>query len=531
MGVRDIKIHRRSTSLIQPIVPDLAFNELKFLRESNEHQDEQNLVDGNMRKSNNQDRKRDAEREEISAYFDQRNRKNDSAPDRRTARRSNLVVDDEMLTDHEDVREGGSSPRLPNGELTAIPYLGFGSKGTIGKSTNPPPSTTTYLTWSESGDGLATSGKSKPAFKTALETGQLTVRRPTAVRRSKHENHFAPANDMSKEPDRNRIDALKRRKASPRRIRVPEKINVYTDLGIAEPIPSTEMLRDSKSQSLPTEQPKKSTHDQRKRAHAAGHAKTPSSDGESFRTSDILKIRRRLQGLADIPPSELTNTQAPPRDKENVPPASSSSPTAKILRTAHGAMMQHQLEMSVQSPIRIRQSNTFDAFQHEHPSYHPMVFQHQPGPHLRDPSEENFEHPADSNLAFLKDRYVEQQEWQDAHDAYDEAVDPEDEEMLDTYAVGELEHQSIENDAGDLRSAYVFSTPGMNVRSLSRQDHRPPTRGRDTPWSRSGITTIRGGTSSYNTLTEQDRSIGEDRIVDRKFEDGLEGFWRPNRLY
>jgi hypothetical protein len=525
--------HRRSTSLIQTIVPDLAFNELKFLRESNEHQDEQNLVYDKIRKPGNQDRKRDVEREEISAYFEQRNQKPDSAPDRRSTRKPNLVVDDEILTDHEDVREGGSSPRLPDGELTAIPYLAFGSKGTISKNTNPPQSTTTYLTWSESGNGLATSGKLKPAFETALEAGQLTAPRPTAARQSRRDTHVTPASDKSKEPGRDRIGVSKSRKATPRRIRVPANINVYNDPGVTEFISLTAMPRDSESQSLPTERPKNSTRDQRKRAHAADDANTPSSDGESFHTSDILKIRSRLQGLADPLPSEPKITHAPPHDKENVPPPSSSSPTAKILRTAHGAMVQHQLEMAVQPPVRTRQRNTFDAVQREHPSYTPTVFRHQPGPHLRDPSEENFEHPATRNSASLKNHYAEQQTWQDMHNVYDEAVEPENEEMLDTYALGELQHRSIEADAGDFRWASVYSTPGIrfNVRSLSCQDHRPSTRGRDTPWSRSGIATVSGGISSHNTLTEQNMSIGEDRVVDQEFEDGLEGFWRPNRLY
>lgn len=181
--------HRGSTSLTQTIVPDLAFNELKFLRESNEHQDEQHLDNGNIRKPSNQDRKRDVEREEISAYFERRNQTPDSTFHKQTTKIPNLVVDDEILTYHEDAREGGSSPRLPDGELTAIPYLGFGSKGTTSKNTNPSPSTTTYLTWSESGNGLATSGKPKPAFETALEAGQLTAPKSTAARQSRRETH------------------------------------------------------------------------------------------------------------------------------------------------------------------------------------------------------------------------------------------------------------------------------------------------------------------------------------------------------
>jgi hypothetical protein len=512
-------------------VPDLAFNELKFLRESNEHQDEHHVVHGNMPKSSNQDRKREVEREKISAYFDQRNQKPDLAPDRRTTRTNLVVIEGEMLTDHEDVREGGSSPRLPDEELPVVPYLGFGSKGTISKSTNPPPSTTSYLTWSESGDGLAASRKRKPDFKTALEAGQLSVPRPAAMRRSRRDIPKLSASDTAKGPNKNRTSVSKSQRATLGRIRVPENINVYTDLDVAESVPSIETLRDTKSQSSPTERPKKGTRHQRKRAHAADLTRTPSSGDESFYTSDILKIRSRLQGLAEPLPSEPISTHALPHDKENVPPPS-SSPTAKILRTAHGAMMQHQLGMSVQSPASIRQRYGPDSVQRQRPSYPPTLFPHQAEPHLRPLSEENFEYLSTGRSASLKDRYAEQHAWQDMHDAYDEVVEPEDAEMLDAYAIGELQLQDIDNDAGYQRYAYVHSTLGtrFNVRSLPRPDHKPSKRRRDTPWSRSGIATTRGGTS-HNTLTEKDVSIREDRIVDQDFEDGLEGFWRPNRLY
>jgi len=526
-------MHWRGASLIHPLVPDLAFNELKFLRESNEHQDEQHLVHDSMRRSNNQDKKRETEREEISAYFDQRNPQHDSAPDRRTTKNSNILVDGETLTDHEDVREGGSSPKLPDGELTANPYLGFGSKGTISKSTHPQPSTTTYLTWSESGNGIPMYGKQEPPFETALEAGELTAPKPTVVRRSKRDIHVISANDHTELPERNRIDVRNRQRATSRRVRVPENINVYTDMGVTEPVSSKEMLRDCKSQSLPVERPRKSTRGQRKRTHAVEHANTLSSGGESFHTSDILEMRTRLQWLAETRPSEPKSTHAPPHDKENIPPDSSSSPTAKIIRTAHGAMMQQQLEMSVKSPERIRQQNAFDVVELEHPSYPLPYFQHRPEPHLRDPSEVNFERSATRGSAALMGYYTEQRAWQDMHNAYDGVVEPEGEETLDTYAMGELEHQSIENVVEDHRYAGVYSTPGIssNARFLSRQNRRPSTRGQDTPWSRSGIETVCRGTSSHNTLAEQDVLSREDRSLDQEFEDGLEGFWRPNRLY
>jgi hypothetical protein len=525
---------------MQPTVPDLAFNELRFLRESNEHQDEQHLVHEKKGNSGKQDRKRDVEREEISAYFDQRNQKHDSPPVRRTTRRQNLVFDDDVLADHEDVREEGSSLRLSNGELPAVPYLGFESKGANSKGNNPPLSTTSYLTWSESGDDLAKSGKRKSAFEASLEVGQLTVPNPTRTRRSPHDVSKISTNDIAEGPSRNQIDVSKRQRETPGRIRVPEIINVYTDLDVTEPTPSTGLLRDSKSQSLATELLKKAKHDRQTSAHKAEHTRLPSSGDGSFHTSDILRIRGRLRELAEPLQSVLKSTHAPLPDKENVLPpssssssSSSSSPTAKIIRTAHGAMMQHQLEMSVQSPASIRQSNAFNAVQRKPPRHPSTAFRHQPDSVVRDLAKENFEH-AIPNHAYLVSHHVEQQVRQEMHDAWNESVELEDEEMLDTYNMGGLQHQSIEHGAGDSRYAYDYSTATMrsDVRSPSRQHHRPPsTRERDTPWSRSDIAPARGGTSSHATLTKQDVSIRGDRGVDQEFDNGLDGFWKPNRLY
>ena len=510
-------------------MPDLAFNELKFLRQSNEHQDEQYMAQSNMRKSSNQDKKREAQRQEISAYFEQRNRRHVITPEKRTARRPTLAVDGDMLADYVDMGKGGSSPRLSDGELPAIPYLGFGSKGAISKGSKPrPSSTTSYLTWSESGDGLATSRKRKPAFETTLEASELTVTRPKQVRRSQRDSQKVSANDASKGRTKGRSNVSKRHEAKTTRIRVPADIDVYTDLGIFESNPSIEMR--SKSQSLPEMRPNESSRDQRKHPHAVNHAGTLSSDDKSFRTSDILKLRNRLHRLAEPLPSGPESTYAPPHDKENVPPTSSSSPTAKILRIAHEAMLQHQLEMPAHSPPRLQQETVFETVRRQHPSYPSTEFRHQFERDLRVQDVDNFHQPVTMNSASLMGNYVELQAM---HDAHGEEVESENAEIMDEYIVDEPQYRSAEADIGNLRYTHVYSKPGIrsNMRSWSRQDHMPPTRERDMPWSRSDLATTRRDTSSHNTLTRQDMSIREVRVADHEFEDGLEGFWRPNRLY
>jgi hypothetical protein len=149
MGVRSPRACLSSLWLTYATVPDLVFNELKFLQDPHEHQDEGQSEDDNRRPTV-RDRKREIEREEISAYFNQRTPRDhalEPSLSRQTETRRNLPRHDNQ---QDDLPEGGSSPILPDEELTANPYLGFGSRGTVNHSGNPHPSGSTYLTWSES---------------------------------------------------------------------------------------------------------------------------------------------------------------------------------------------------------------------------------------------------------------------------------------------------------------------------------------------------------------------------------------------
>ena len=130
-------------------VPDLAFNELKFLRNHTEHQDEHQF-DETHHEPSNQRKKREIEREEISAYFNQR--KSDIGASHSSPKMPKATNQRPAAEQGESIsaREGGSSPILPEEELAAKPYLGFGSRGAVNQSSHPQPSGTTYLTWSES---------------------------------------------------------------------------------------------------------------------------------------------------------------------------------------------------------------------------------------------------------------------------------------------------------------------------------------------------------------------------------------------
>ena len=80
---------------------------------------------------------------------------------------------------------------------------------------------------------------------------------------------------------------------------------------------------------------------------------------------------------------------------------------------------------------------------------------------------------------------------------------------------------------------YTYATldarPAM--RFLSFRYDRPPKQSHDIPWSRGGMSATHRNDASHAATLERGLMNEEGHIGDRDFDDGLEGFWRPNRLY
>jgi hypothetical protein len=111
--------------------------------------------------------------------------------------------------------------------------------------------------------------------------------------------------------------------------------------------------------------------------------------------------------------------------------------------------------------------------------------------------------------------------------------DPEDDEMLDGYNMFEPHIDDNAHAMVDEGFAYTYAPPTshLDARSLSYRHERPSTRLRGIPWSRGDVSTTLRDTSSHIIPAERGSSVEIDRVGGREFEDGLEGFWKPNRLY
>lgn len=509
--------------LITTTVPDLAFNELKFLRNHDEHQDEHQLDDTHHEPSH-QRKKRHAEREEISAYFNQRKSDNGAShPSPRKPRASNRRSILEQV-EPSSVQGGGSSPILPEEELTAKPYLGFGSRGAVNQSSHPQPSGTTYLTWSETEAEPDMRANNILNHKSAQELDQLSTPKVLENLIRKRRKEFRSINDIANEPmQENHFKVQHGQWSASRRIRGPTGVETYTQRNEArhDPRAATQEPHDSTSLSLPTRPLADSALVQRQDRQQKRQVLP--SDAESFRTSDILKIRGRLSALADKPLSDVHHIDASQSNKENVQPAS-SSPMAKILRTAHQAISKTR-EEPIRQPSR-RSDHVYSRLHETEPgiSSHLHALQsHQlretfprksaGGQLTRQPL-----HPPSS----VPEQYADQRvRREDLFEASYTAVHPEDDEMLDNVV------ESQPRIGSDQAFAYAHS----NMHSISHQHVRPSIRARDISWSRSGLSNVFEDTLSRVATADRSVPADQDHFDGINFDDGLEGFWRPNRLY
>ena len=516
------------------IVPDLVFNELKFLRDPREHQDERQTV-SNDHKPSVQDKKRDLEREEISTYFDRRTSR-DPALDpslggRTVARQAPRHGNEERS----DLPEGGSSPILPDEELTSIPYLGFGTKGAINQSGNLQPSATTYLTWSESVAGSDNEMRHAANAKFTRESGQPSTSKKPQQRRPERDLTSRPPSGTVKPPVRKgQPDVPRGQWATSRRTRGLAKVEVYVQPGNMEPDrpPSKRTVHDNTSVSLPMRPPMGPARQLQQ--ETIPDQQGLSSDVESFNTSDILKVKGRLEALGEEAPPIIQNARSSYSDKENVQPIS-SSPTAKMLRIAYEAMAKGY-EEPIRRSLKVtdRMFRRVDEDPRGHISHASEIEGSRPKRlHLQDLDVNEFAYRPMSPHATMRGQVAHQRMQHDAENVSAVGFDPEDDEMLDKYALLEPPFADYADTAPDHVPAYTYAPLDAepDIHSLSFRYDRPSTRAHDFSWSRGGMSATHRGTPSFVATAEQGLLHEEDHIGDRDFEDGLEGFWRPNRLY
>lgn len=562
-------------------VPDLAFNEMKFLRDFNQHQD-QHGDHGSLRKPSNQEKKREAEREEISAYFNERaphDRNPGPRLDVRQTGEQTLAVDARVPNHDGRLDHEGSSPMLREEELPAVPYLGFGSKGTANQSSNPHPSTTSYLTWSESVPGHVQPEKTLFDHKAIRKTSRLPVAAKTQTQRLEHHAEATTKPNRERPVPGNQSQQTQGYWEKSRRTKGPAAVDVYvpSDPSGHEPSTGVRRARDTTSLSLPTAPPKMSQAGRQKMNEHQDH---PPSGAETFHTSDILKVRGRMDALARPPQQGALSDFTRHSDKENIGP--STSPMAKVLRMAQGAMMQNRLEPEAQprtatlqpddrfvpaengdlhysrAPIQHQMAqhrlqnlahvveNTVRPPTATLPNYRcgvtqrddlytpPAPFQLQMArPHLRSLAHQEYSLSPNLASTSLRSHYNDQRLQQDIQDHQNAYVNPDDADMLDVYSPAKPGFSGFASSTGDQAHGFAYTAPTQSdLHSLHFRYDRPSTRMRGTPWSRGDVSTTLRETPSHMYTGQQDMSAREDQdLGGLQLDDGLKGFWRPNRLY
>jgi hypothetical protein len=374
-----------------------------------------------------------------------------------------------------------------------------------------------------------------PDLGYALEACQQSAAKGLPMSRPKDHQRTRPIDTNAERSTRKRQPEVQRGHwSASRRTRDPTKVEVYIQPDNAGQSPSRSKrdVHDTTSLPLPSRTPLKPTRDwQQKPVHR--QEASPSNDG-SFHTSDILKVRGRLDELAEEAPLSTKSIQVPRSDKENAQPMS-SSPTAKILRIAHDAMAETHKEPVTRPSRKMHQPSSPTNETEQWPPLRALSNPRHESirSHLRDPTNDELTHRSVYVSPAMRAHYFNQGMQQNEEVTSAAVFDPEDDEMLDGYNA--LEPQIDENaySVTDEGFSYTYAPPASHLdgRSLSNRHDRPSTQARGVPWSRGEVSTILRGTSSHIIQAERGSSVEIDRIGGREFEDGLEGFWKPNRLY
>ncbi|KAI7692079.1 hypothetical protein KC322_g11031, partial [Hortaea werneckii] len=143
-------------------LPDLAFNEMRFLQKPKDHQDA--MSGSQAAKGPTKKDRKHAQDEEISAYFAAQRRDPDGKQD-----------DPSRIGSRQDrrrdspIRARQASP--PPVELPEKPFLGFGSKGTQQDRSRKHDHGTSYYSWSESAAPAGAEEGNAPILNAAFATG------------------------------------------------------------------------------------------------------------------------------------------------------------------------------------------------------------------------------------------------------------------------------------------------------------------------------------------------------------------------
>ncbi|KAK3706304.1 hypothetical protein LTR37_012819 [Vermiconidia calcicola] len=306
-----------------PGLPDLAFNEMRFLKRPKEHQDE--AEDGEAPRQSKKKQRSKAREEEISAYFNAKQPAN-AQPTGPLNQRSRPERDEIGQSQDDGRRRRKSSPPAVV-ELPDKPFLGFGSKGARHESLDSQIDRATYYSWSESVRRVSQPPRERPLAAPACDAGQLSAKRPHSTqRRSTEARGGKRSANVDRSPsDKQRDNTNHGQWVQTRRTRGPALVEVYQPPAVG----FGPKHKDGRDHTSPTRTTVQSLprHPDNNIGRSGCKLEVPRDNTrppDSYHTSDILKIYDEHPGRVDSPaPKHQHRSHDGGHDKENADPESS----------------------------------------------------------------------------------------------------------------------------------------------------------------------------------------------------------------
>lgn len=330
-------------------VPDLVFNEMRFLQRPKEHQDE-GAKEPQTKRSRKKDRKRE-QQEEISAYFAEKRPKGEAVAKADRNDVDHPTQQDERRRDRSPSRgrHGTRTHEGPPLELPGKAFLGFGSRGA--RPSSRCSRSTTPLSWSES-------QRRSPSVH--------DVQGSRSPRRTHHGRIGRQSRQDGKHGRRKRACDERLPYAPNNSKGLRDYTRTQRDKRMPSSAPTYEQTKPTKRASIDQEQMATRTKEtsnitlpsvQRPpRQRSKDDLEKDRMSQHSGHTSDILQVR--LAVLDD--PGTKTLAGEPPAEDQPGHQANSSSPTIKLLRQARDAIRRQDVPVKAAFVPQADLPNHFD---------------------------------------------------------------------------------------------------------------------------------------------------------------------------
>lgn len=524
------------SSLTTFAVPDLVFNEMKFLQRPAEHQDEADQEAPPEQNSKNE--KQRLNNNEISAYFNAKDVTNHEQ-----AQAESLQKEPEKAKAHRRDLQQHQSPTHcapPSTELRDKPFLGFGSKGAHTQSVRDHrDESTEYYLWSESVPRQS---------KTIEEPLEPPQRRPTDKRKSPERGQNGDHSSVRKDPyvareaNNNATEQDGGKWLPSKRARGPHIVEVYQPRSARKrrKLEGDTSLKRTTRHLLPRFPPTNvreagsEQHQQEKRNFERLRSDYRTSDILDFPDSQNIRATKQNSGQA----YHLSAAKTVSSDKENAHPQSSID---KLLSQARKATeyVSRPLEQPAKPNLKRARKDSVPEdyldFGEDRSRSHRVPFnQLNDQERVAIPNRESATTMQTPNARhFSAARLDSRLDFADLHhDKFDFAEQMEDDEMLDNEPDV---HRPLYPDSHTYDADAHAEDLAMRAASIPRsglfesQSDRLDSEQHECSIMRASI--------SRHTVPSHVLSIGGEILSERlippqsEIDDVFAGFWKPNKLY